>query len=283
MVHGRNLRLNMVFRELLTSFGLEVVTWNDAVAAASAQGGPNVSVPDIIDAGFELSHGIVVLMTPDDLVQLHPDLREHDEPEEQPSLQPRPNVIFEAGMAWMSHRKHTVLIEAGSLRGLTDLSGIHTVRFNGSPSSRELLAIKLRAAGFEVNDPDPTADMTDLIAGIPVVPPSTVTDARIVPRAEGTVTKAATLAGNMRVSVLDRLAEMRRNQLKTSEVLQLDVEEVSMELHVEPDVIRLELDDLIVHGLVAPFAESFGRRAVDGACQITVKGLDELTRLRGAS
>lgn len=95
LVHGRNHRVNQALRDFLRAVGLQVVEWTHAVAQT---GIPLPMTSDIVDQGFAMSHASVVLLTPDDLVQIHPDLSSATE-EKCPLGQPRPNVLFEAGMA----------------------------------------------------------------------------------------------------------------------------------------------------------------------------------------
>jgi len=93
-----------------------------------------------------------VLMTPDDLVQLHPELILDGERdfESVRAGQPRPNVLFEAGMAFGQSPTRTILVEIGDLRPVSDLGGRHTVRIGTAETPRGL-ALRLQAAGCDVD------------------------------------------------------------------------------------------------------------------------------------
>jgi len=53
----------------------------------------------MLDAAFGAAQAVVVLQTPDDVAYLHESLTYVGDPECTAQLQPRPNVLFEAGMA----------------------------------------------------------------------------------------------------------------------------------------------------------------------------------------
>src|SRR5262249_35139712 len=65
--------------------------------------------------------------------------------------QPRPNVLFEAGMAFGHQPDRTILVEVGSPKPFSDIAGRHTVRLTNDISRRQDLAERLRTAGCAVN------------------------------------------------------------------------------------------------------------------------------------
>jgi hypothetical protein len=89
-----------------------------------------------------------------DVVQLHPDLHERDEPrdETEPGLQPRPNVLIELGMALGTHRGRTVVVEVGRLRPIADLAGLNAIRFDGSEAGLHKIVCRLRLTGCKIDD-----------------------------------------------------------------------------------------------------------------------------------
>jgi hypothetical protein len=107
----------------------------------------------ILDAGFRQVQAVLALLTPDDLARLRDDLVKEDDPAEEKALtgQPRPNVLFEGGMAFASHPKETVLVQVGKIRHISDLSGRHVVIMDNSVAKRQDLAMKLKTAGCSVN------------------------------------------------------------------------------------------------------------------------------------
>jgi hypothetical protein len=68
--------------------------------------------------------------------------------------QARPNVYFEAGMAFLSHPQRTVIVELGNTRPFSDIIGRHTIRLDDSWETREKLISRLRVAGCEVEPKD---------------------------------------------------------------------------------------------------------------------------------
>jgi predicted nucleotide-binding protein len=58
--------------------------------------------------------------------------------------QPRPNVIFEAGLALGAHSKKTLLVQVGEVRDISDIAGKHLVHLSNAPASRKELAQRLK-------------------------------------------------------------------------------------------------------------------------------------------
>ena len=150
VVAGRDNELIDAVVAFLRALGLQVVEWEHAVAKT---GLPNPYIGDVVDAGLKMAQAAVVLLTPDDLVQLRPDLvRDKDGPDERELRgQARPNVYYEAGIADAIGRGRTVLVEIGPIKSFSDVSGRHVVRYDGSPAMRNAFAERLRVAGLDVN------------------------------------------------------------------------------------------------------------------------------------
>lgn len=104
----------------------------------------------MLDRAFDAAQAIVVLLTPDDIAYLRTEYASDDDPELDPAAQARPNVLFEAGMAFGRNPERTVIVELGRLRPFSDIGGRHTVRMNNSPEKRLDLAERLRTAGCNV-------------------------------------------------------------------------------------------------------------------------------------
>lgn len=150
VVSGRDSRARRAITALLQALGLTIVEWGHAVAKT---GLPNPYVGDVVEAGLRMSDAAVVVMTPDDLVYLRPDLVEDGDGESEREIQgqARPNVIYEAGFADAIGRERTVLVEVGEVKGFTDATGRHVVRYDGSAAKRNSLADRLALAGLEVD------------------------------------------------------------------------------------------------------------------------------------
>lgn len=161
VVHGRDNAARDDMFTFLRALGLRPIEWLEAIKMT---GTSTPYVGQILDAAFENASAVVVLMTPDDIVYLREDLQKHSDKafEKKPTGQARPNVLFEAGLAFARHPDRTILVELGDLREFSDVGGRHTMRMNGSSDARLSLASRLANAGCRVNQ-----DGTDwLSAGI---------------------------------------------------------------------------------------------------------------------
>jgi predicted nucleotide-binding protein len=150
VVHGRNAAARDALFEFLRSLDLHPLEWSQAVELT---GKPMPYIGEILDAAFSHAHAIVVLLTPDDEARLREPFTVPGDPPHELELtgQARPNVLFEAGMAMSRDSERTILVELGNLRPFTDISGIHTIRFDNSTQRRQELASRLISAGCPAN------------------------------------------------------------------------------------------------------------------------------------
>lgn len=150
VVHGRDGQVRDAAFGFLRALGLKPLEW-DALRAATGMSTPYTG--EVLERLFATAQAVVVLFTPDDLALLHEDLRHPRDPayESEPTGQPRPNVLFEAGMAFGTHPDRTVLVEVGDIRPISDLAGRHVVRFDDGPSALNQLAQRLATAGCPVD------------------------------------------------------------------------------------------------------------------------------------
>lgn len=149
VVHGRNEPLRKSMFEFLRSIGLRPVEWTQAVQLTGS-GSPYIG--EVLDAAFEHAQAVIILLTPDEVAYLRPDVAGSDfDPESRPAMQARPNVLFEAGMAFGHNAKHTVLVEVGEMRAFSDVGGRHAIRLSNEVSPRQALAQRLQTAGCDVD------------------------------------------------------------------------------------------------------------------------------------
>lgn len=150
VVYGRNDEARIAMFDFLTSLGLEPLDWNKLLAAT---GEASPYVGDVLAAGIPMAQAVVVLLTPDDIARLQTTFQEPRDPAHETELTPqaRPNVLFEAGMAIMSHPTTTVFVELGQLRPFSDIAGRHTVRLNDSIEARRSLIQRLQTAECPVS------------------------------------------------------------------------------------------------------------------------------------
>lgn len=152
VVHGRDEAVRSRMFDLFRAVRLEPQEWEPLVAATgSALPFLNAVVANGLTPGN--AQAVVVLLTPDDIVTLHPDLRGPKEPRDETAqvMQARPNVLIELGMALSAFRNKTVIVELGQLRRIADLDGLNVIRFNGSAESISKLVGRLGQAGCPVN------------------------------------------------------------------------------------------------------------------------------------
>jgi len=151
VVHGRDEEARRAMFDFLRALGLAPQEWS-ALVAATGSAAPYVG--QVLERAFQVAKAVVVLFTPDDEGWLKEEFRQaHDPPEEtQPTPQPRPNVLFEAGMALGVHPNRTVLVELGRLRPFSDIYGRHVVRLDQTEGPLREIARRLRTAGCDVDE-----------------------------------------------------------------------------------------------------------------------------------
>jgi predicted nucleotide-binding protein len=151
VVYGRNERIRKSLFDFLRAICLQPIEWNSALADTK-KGSPHIA--EVLDAGFNKAVATVVLFTPDDEAKLKDGLIKRSDARFERKLtgQPRPNVLFEAGMAFGRHPEKTVIVQVGKIRPISDLTGRHVAPLSDSFDSRHQLAVKLRAVGCPVDD-----------------------------------------------------------------------------------------------------------------------------------
>lgn len=150
VVHGRNQQAANALRGFLRALGLQPLEWNEAVGK-TRHGSPYVG--EVLERAFRDAAAVVVLLTPDDEARLRALYRTGGDSGYETKLtgQPRPNVLFEAGMAFGRKPENTVLVQLGSVRPFSDVAGRHLVRLDNTPERRLELATRLTNAGCDVN------------------------------------------------------------------------------------------------------------------------------------
>lgn len=150
IVHGRDEKLRRATFDFVRSIGLEPLEWSSAVKA-TRKGSPYPG--EVLDKAFAKASAVIVLLTPDDDAQLRKvHWRKGEEAyEKKPMGQARPNVLFEAGMAFGTHPSQTVLVEIGKCRPFSDTLGRLVVRMNDTAAKRKELVDRLAAAGCVVD------------------------------------------------------------------------------------------------------------------------------------
>jgi predicted nucleotide-binding protein len=156
VVHGRNLKARDAMFIFLRSIGLEPMEWGEALAL-TGKGTPYTG--EVLDLAFAEAQAVVVLITGDDLARLGTRFADANDPsaEIDPTPQARPNVLFEAGMAFGKYPERTVLVHLGKTRPFSDVAGRNAVYISNEITKRQTLADRLRISGAAVK----TANRTD--------------------------------------------------------------------------------------------------------------------------
>ncbi|HEX4831634.1 MAG TPA: CATRA conflict system CASPASE/TPR repeat-associated protein [Trebonia sp.] len=155
VVHGRDEQARAALFAFLEEVGLRPLAWETLVAAT---GSSAPYLRDVIMQGIAMAQAAVVLMTPEDVVRLHPGLHRpaEDAHEAGLSMQARPNVILELGMALATYADRTIVLYAGRHRPMADLNGLNYVELNGAAGCLDKVISRLKTAGCQVSDAAPT-------------------------------------------------------------------------------------------------------------------------------
>jgi len=148
VIYGRDEKTTKAFYEFFRSIDLQPIEWEQAIELT---GKASPYIGDILEAGLNNAKAIVVLFTPDEMSILREEYTQNKS-EKNPVFQPRPNVIFEAGMAIDKDPNRTIIIEIGEIREISDIAGRHVVRFDDTFKKRKELIVKLKNAGCELDD-----------------------------------------------------------------------------------------------------------------------------------
>jgi len=145
VVHGRNIAAKKAMFAFLRSLDLSPIEWDQAVELTEP-GAPFTG--EALVAGLDDAQAVVVLLTGDDIVQLN---KQDAKGNLLQALQVRPNVLFEAGMAFSRYAKRTILVQLGKVRSCKEIDGRSLVKLIDKPASRWVLMRRLHKAGCPVN------------------------------------------------------------------------------------------------------------------------------------
>jgi len=149
VIHGRDEHFREKLFELLRAVDLHPMEWEKLVSLTRHTAPPLLTV---VQTAIRNAQAIVVLLTPDDIVKLHPSLYIQQESDGKAAMQPRPSVLIELGMALASCAERTIIVEVGELRPVADLGGVNVVRFDGTEGAIGKLIQRLKNAGCPVDD-----------------------------------------------------------------------------------------------------------------------------------
>lgn len=150
VVYGRNSKARTAVFDFLRAIDLAPMEWEQVIAAT---GKPSPFIGDALEAGFSIAQAAVVVLTGEDMARAGKRYLRPDDTNDEKVLtpQPRPNVLFEAGMALGKYPDRTVLISLGSYRKFSDIDGRHLVHLSNKAPSRQALVDRLKRAGCAVD------------------------------------------------------------------------------------------------------------------------------------
>jgi predicted nucleotide-binding protein len=150
VVYGRNEPARKALFAFLRSLGLSPVEFGSAIRTTRSA---SPYVGQILDRAFQSVQAVVVLLTGDDEARLMPAFRRRNDPRYEARLtsQARPNVLFEAGMAFGHHPTKTVIVQLGRVKSFSDIVGRHVIHLDNSAEKRTDLANRLASAGCPVD------------------------------------------------------------------------------------------------------------------------------------
>lgn len=153
IIHGRNVAARNAVEQFVKSLALDVLDFDQV----SSDLGGSAFVGEVVLAGMQRAQGIVAVFTPDEYSALQTRFRgkkhrQERHKDEVQRWQARPNVIFEAGMAYGMDRRRTVLVTMGDDVSLfSDVGGVHIVRLTNATPGRSTLRQKLIGIGCSID------------------------------------------------------------------------------------------------------------------------------------
>jgi predicted nucleotide-binding protein len=148
IIHGRNVKARKAVEQFVRSLGLTPIDFEQLAADSGA-----AFIGEIVRNGLAQAQGIIALFTADEIAHLRPDYHEpHDGQEDKERWQSRPNVLFEAGMAYGSAPERTILaVLGGQTKLFSDVRGMHLTYLSNKTDARKRLRQKLIGAKCDVD------------------------------------------------------------------------------------------------------------------------------------
>jgi predicted nucleotide-binding protein len=155
VVYGRDEQARLAIFRLLRDLDLRPLEWEPLVRGG--KGGITPFLGQVVADAPSQAQAAVVILTPDDEVMLHQELRHphEDQFELHPAMQARPNVLIELGIVLAVYPENTIIVEFGDMRPIADLAGRNVIRFHeGTPvaETARKIAGRLEKAECALND-----------------------------------------------------------------------------------------------------------------------------------
>jgi len=152
VAYGQDEQAKDAFFTFLQAADLRPMEWEQIVQfTIETKGDASPYIGAILDVGMSVAQAVVILLTGDEVSTLRPELAKSEDDKKPQVAQPRPNVLYEAGLAMGKYPSRTVIVEMGKVRQISDLSGRHAVRIDNSFGKRQALLYRLKAIGCAVD------------------------------------------------------------------------------------------------------------------------------------
>lgn len=134
VIHGRDMAAVDELTRFLDRLGLEHTKFQEVDNLRA-----NAFIADIVVDGIKNANVVIGLFTPDEVAALYDGAGQYMR--ESARWQARPNVLFEAGVAWGIGREKVILATLGAdVRLFSDVNGINIVRLDEESGPRSMVA-----------------------------------------------------------------------------------------------------------------------------------------------
>jgi predicted nucleotide-binding protein len=149
VIYGRDDEARKAVFDYLLALRLNPLDWEQLITTMKSAA---PSLAEVVMNAPRQAQAVVALLTPDDVVHLHPTLRGDGDTaaERLTGCQARPNVFLELGMALALHPTRTIILQAGLMRETADLAGLNYVRVDATNRWCRKVAQRLEDAGCPV-------------------------------------------------------------------------------------------------------------------------------------
>ena len=146
VAYGRNLRAKDAMFTFLQSLNLNPLDWPQ-LTQLTGEGSPGIE--RAVDKGLETAQGYVVLLTPDEFVEVRPELAPTGRDADR-GYQARPNVLVELGQALATDAERTVIVSLGFVRLPSNIGGRYVLKMDNTYLKRHELKLKLETVHLKV-------------------------------------------------------------------------------------------------------------------------------------
>lgn len=141
IVHGQDTHVRQELEKFLEALGFDILPFH---AARSGDAQIDAVLENVVN-GVQRADIVIVLFTPEEQASFHDPqdgryVAVNKVGEAMGGWQPRPNVIFEAGVAVAGAREKTILAKKGSVRSISNLAGVLFVDLDAADAKKVLLA-----------------------------------------------------------------------------------------------------------------------------------------------